>query len=267
MNFDNRGIKIYDVSFYQSLLFDGMKILPPEKQKHIDFVRMKSNGGISAVVIRAGQYNFKDPEFDLNWKNAKEAQIPRASYWFCDARDNGQRQAKLFWSFVKDDQPEGFLAADYERGSWTNWNELYNFISELQQLSGFPNEKIFVYTGYYYWSDFSPRDKSKLEWFGKYPLWMAWYTNNPADVKIPKPWNHLTLWQDATPSEGANAGVWSKEIDRNWLNGDKSVFDKYFQSSSLIEIPTPPEPQDIAKRVTELTVNYGGMKVRYDNVK
>ena len=73
MDFQNTGIKIYDVSFYQTVMFDyidGKRILlPPEKQKHIDFDKMRQKA--KAVIIKAGQRNYKDPAFDISWKNAK----------------------------------------------------------------------------------------------------------------------------------------------------------------------------------------------------
>ena len=119
MEFENQGIKLYDVSFYQTIIFEYVNskriLLPPEKQKHIDFVQMKTKA--RATILKCGQRDYKDPAFDIGWKNAKEAGIPRGSYWFCDKFNTPKNQAKLYWSYLKDDFGEGIHAADFESGS------------------------------------------------------------------------------------------------------------------------------------------------------
>ena len=162
-NFVDTGIFGLDVSWYQD---------DNNTPQGIDFERMKEVG-TSFVIPKAGQLNYSDEDFRTNWEGAKRAGIPRGSYWFCDDSSNGVSQARKYWSLIKDDTGEGIHAADYENGSWTDWNQLYNFISEFQQLSGFPNERIAIYTGYYYWREFSPRLTYQLEWFGKYKLCIA----------------------------------------------------------------------------------------------
>ena len=120
MDFQNKGIKLYDVSFYQTVMFDyidGKRILLSEdKQKHINFEQMKTKS--KAVIIKCGQRNYKDPAFDVSWENAKKAKFLRGSYWFCDKYDTGKNQARLYWSYLKNDIGEGILSADFETGSW-----------------------------------------------------------------------------------------------------------------------------------------------------
>ena len=48
-----------------------------------------------------------------------------------------------------------------------------------------------VYTSYYFARDAIKTD----ERFKKYPLWLAWYTNDFTKVKIPKPWDKIKMWQ------------------------------------------------------------------------
>lgn len=241
MIFDNHYLKIYDVSFYQTIMFDyqiGKRILlPPEKQKHINFEQMKKKA--SACIIKVGQRNYSDPAFEISWKNAKQAGIPRGSYWFCDKFEKPKNQALMYWSLIKNDIPEGIVAVDFETGSWTDLNSLYVFINDLQQASGLPNEKIVIYTNYYFFME--AIQNANRDWFGKFPLWIASYTSNPENVRIPSMWKESLLWQYGTPV-GEDAGVHSREIDGNYFNGNKEKFEKYFgkSSDSIPEIVVPP---------------------------
>lgn len=254
MEFDNQNIELLDVSFYQAIRRDQFgKLLPPEQQKAIDFVKMK-NSGISAVVIRAGQHTYRDSEFVTSWENARLAGIPRAAYWFCDKDSSPQSQAQLFWEIVKNDPPEGFLAGDIEYGSWTKLDSWYVFFNELQQISGLPNEKIFFYTNYYFFEENTIARRnttSQKKWFSdRYPLWLAGYAKTPSGIKIPGTWKRATLWQDGTPSVGLDVGVWSKEVDHNYLNGGADEFNKYFGGEPMNNENPIPENNDPVVVVT-----------------
>lgn len=258
MIFDNQGIKVSDTSKYQVIMYDNKNVLLPiEKQKHIDYQKMKQY--FSATILKCGQRDYKDPAFEINWKRAKEANIPRSSYWFCDYRTKGKTQAQLYWSYIKKDMGEGFLSADFEVGSWTGWKELYNFIEELQQLSSLPSDKIFIYTGYYYFMEFYPRGSAQQEWFSKYPLWIASYTSgNPEYVKIPPLWKKAVLWQNGTPVIGYQTGVHSREIDHNIFNGGKKDFEYFFNNG--IPIEASPSTLSIKKK---MIVDFSNEKFEY----
>lgn len=223
MNFTDCGIFGFDVSRWQDVNATPQKI---------DFVKMKEYGA-SFVVIKVGQLALPDEDFADNWLNAKTAGIPRSAYWFCDKNASGKAQASKFWNLVRNDQPEGMLYADYENGSWTDWNQLYAFLYELQQLSGYPSSRIGIYTGYYYWAGHSPTNSLSLSWFSKFPLWLAWYSENPAYVKIPKPWTECLLWQSGTPAIGLEVGAESREIDYNKFNGDAEKFKQFMGGEAV----------------------------------
>lgn len=219
MDFQNNGIFGFDVAFYEDA---------PDTPQGIDFVKMK-NYGASFVGIKVGQDYYSDPTFSTNWTNAKLAGLPRLGYWFGDYDSSGQSQALKFWNLIKNDLGEGPLFVDYEDRSWTNWNELYNFISEFQSLSGLPNNRIGIYTGGY-WLDHRPTNSTQLNWFSQFPLWLAWYTSNAANVVVPAPWTQCLLWQDGTPSIGLDVGVESREVDHNIFNGDANKFSSIFRA-------------------------------------
>lgn len=228
MIFTDKGLFGFDVSFYQD---------NNETPTRIDFVKMR-NYGVSFVNIKAGQLTYSDEDWKYNWEESRKAGLNRGSYWFCDKYDTGVAQARKYWELLKGDVGEGIHFADYEGGSWTDWNQLYNFLSEFQQKSGLPDERIGIYTGYYYWVKYSPLLTSKLNWFSKYPLWLAWYTSNINDVQIPKPWKECLMWQSGTPAIGFQVGVESREIDYNLFNGDLEKLKKYYGSVVIAEPPT-----------------------------
>jgi hypothetical protein len=238
MQFENRGIEGPDLSFYQG---------NPEKGQFVDFAKMKERG-VWFAIFKVGQDFWLDPAFVYNWSHAKANGIPRGAYWFLDKDGEGKRQAEIFWNAIKDDQPEGPLVVDFEDGSG-GWRLLYDFIFHLQQLSGYPPERIWIYTGYYYWLEHRPdpiREIASLTWFGQFPLWLAAYTDlaNVDDVKVPYPWVTALLWQRGTTVVwGPDYGVYSLELDWNTLNGDIEVYKKHWRTD-VIPDQSEEEPQE-----------------------
>lgn len=203
-------VDLADVSFWQG---------------DIDFRQMKKSG-VSGVIIRAGQNTWIDKRFGENWIKAKEAGVPRGSYWFYDSRAKPEAQADLYSEAVKGDDGELPLVADYEesyRGKFAGWKNLYNFLERLKRNNR--NKKIWIYTGYWYWMAYGPMSNpAALTYFRNYPLWIAAYTTVPARVRIPRPWRDAILWQWGTPAEGVARGVQSKEIDMNKFIGTAEEF-------------------------------------------
>jgi GH25 family lysozyme M1 (1,4-beta-N-acetylmuramidase) len=154
MVFDDRGIVGADIAYYEANPLQG---------QYMNFQKMK-NYGVSFVIIKAGQWNFADPAFRVNRIAARDAGIPRAFYWFLDYRGKGKDQAQKFWSLISDDPGEGPLIVDFELGSG-NWRILWDFIVELQVLSKYTADRIWIYTGYYYWKDFGPQTAAERRAF------------------------------------------------------------------------------------------------------
>lgn len=229
MNFNDKGIEGFDVSRYQD---------SDTTPQMIDFNKMKAYGA-TFVISKAGQYYWQDPDFSYNWRESEKAGLARASYWFGDVRDTGVNQARKYWQILTDNGFKGEpCVIDYEHGSWTDWNELYNFIAEFQRLSGLPDERFFIYTGFPYWIEHSPLVPSTLDWFEKHPLWLAWYTSESANVVVPPPWTDVLLWQDGTPPIGKLVGAESEEIDHDKFNGDITKFYQYFIKGNTNPPPT-----------------------------
>jgi hypothetical protein len=197
---------------------------------------------VRGIFIKSSQADYQDPQFVNNWNGAKSVGLPRGPYHFYDSRREPKLQANVFWNRWKGDHPELMPVIDYEEsygGAWKGVANLKIFLEELMRLSGLPKDRMIVYTGYYYWLANSTTNTTLLNWFGDFNLWLAWYTTNPAFVKIPAPWKEskLLLWQWGTPVWGEELGAGSKEIDANWFIGTEEDYQRIF---GLSESGDPP---------------------------
>ena len=89
-------------------------------------------------------------------------------------------------------------------GSVAQWARTW--LQEVERLTG---RTPMIYTGYYFWRDSvgGPTD------FGRYPLWVASWTNAPAPALIPSGWSTWTFWQYT--STGSSAGIpWTTDLNR-----------------------------------------------------
>ena len=212
------SVQLADVSFYQGT---------------IDFQQMATQ--LHGVVIRAGQRTWVDSKFRENWTKAKAADLPRGSYWFYDSREKPENQAALWWAQVKDDPGELVHVADFEEsygGPYGRVAHFRIFLQEFQRLSGLSDDRIAIYTGYYWWLNRVGDDP----FFKRYSLWIAWYTSGMSVVRVPAPWTEsdLLLWQHTASGDGPEHGVSSQEIDLNWYC---CTLSDYIQRFGLSEPP------------------------------
>ena len=234
MNFiPNPTVILPDVSFYQD---------DNTTTKKIDFVKMKA-AGAGGVIIRAGQNSWVDPDFPDYWIAAKQAGLLRGTYWFYDSRSTPQTQVNLWKSVVGTDYPELGFYVDLEESyggvykGEANWKTFMNALDVA-----FPQKRKSIYTANWWWSQQVVND---ISFWSKYPLWVAGYTTNPANVILPKPWTSAKLWQYTDKGNGNLYGVESLNIDLNYYNGTLEQFNLEFG----VTIPPAPtttfEPFDL----------------------
>ena len=209
-----------DYSFYQY----GWNSSITQIERYIDFneTAKKTKG----VILRAGQNTWKDKAFDVSWRNAKSAGLLRGSYWFYDSRAHPKRQAEKYVEVLGNDPGEMEMWCDFEeryKGEYTGWRHWYTFMENIRQM--LPNKQLGVYTGYYYWQEFA----AGVDYFGQYPLWIAWY--NPAPPRIPSIWNDWLLWQYTDDYPSAGWGAESNEIDMNYFAGTEAEFTSRYGES------------------------------------
>lgn len=214
-----------DVSYWQDI---------DKTPQQINFVQMK-NAGAKYVVIRAGQNLWPDPDFSYNWANARIAGLPRGSYWFYDSRVSPEQQAALWASLIGTDKPELEIFIDLEEnflGPYSGYSGWKRMILKLEEL--LPGQKIGIYTSHGYINGKIPT--SEYAFFGKYILWLAYWTKDedgnfspiPEYVQIPKPWTQMTFWQWGTPVWGLQFGCESLEIDMNEFMGTQEQFEQRY---------------------------------------
>ena len=202
-------------------------------QAEIDFTKMKS-GGLAGVICKCGQADYPDPKFGTNWLRARGV-LPRGTYWYFDSRVSPQKQAQLWADLIRADPGELPHFADFEEnygGPYGGSRNFRIFLEEFKRLSGLPDDRIAIYTGYYYWIGTVP--VAEMDWFGRFDLWLPWYTTNPANVRIPRPWTQakLLFWQFTDSGDGIRFGVSSRELDLNYfVNGNQSAYITRFNIS------------------------------------
>lgn len=202
------NFKLPDISFWQD---------DPTTTQGINFVKMAEM--TRGVIIRAGQGTYEDKVFQTSWKNAKQAGLIRGSYWFYDSRVNPKRQAEKWVEIMGNDTGEMEMWCDFEDrygGQYTGWRHWFDFVERIRAL--LPNQKLGVYTGYYYFQEFA----AGVRYFAQFPLWIAWY--NPEEPLIPPIWDTWTYWQFTSNGDGALFGVESQDIDLSYFNGNESEF-------------------------------------------
>ncbi len=176
-----------------------------------DFAFMKADEGPGSP---GGAY-YTNPYFKQDWNGAAAAGLYRGAYHYGrpklplstaveDARHfvsvTGTMQGGLDLPPVLDFEENGGLAP----GDVAQWAR--NWLQEVERLTG---RTPMIYTGYYFWRDSvgGPTD------FGRYPLWVASWTNAAAPALIPSSWSTWTFWQ--WTSTGSSAGIpWTTDLNR-----------------------------------------------------
>ena len=173
------------------------------------------------VIIRAGQGGWLDP-YAVEHLVESKGKLKRGVYWFYDDRYKPAHQAELLAGLLEWESIELGIWLDYERdygGAYGSWRNFHTFLTEVKRL--LPQYEVGIYTGYYYWLDKVPEEG--WQYFKDCPLWLAWYTDNEADVWIPQPWTEMTMWQFTESGDGFAYGLdplVKKAIDLNEVFGE-----------------------------------------------
>ena len=249
---------ILDISFYQDN--------PDTKSIFVNFDKMKLNA--DGVIFRVGQAEWEDKKLKEYLDASSNVGILTGGYWYYDNRYSPEKQADLCSSIVdkysiKFNLP---LFADFEDrriSSFSGWDNWYRFMERLKK--NLPDVKIGVYTGYYYWLEFCPKEKSQRDYFGKFPLWIAQYPYDRhvdsslySNPKIPEnTWKDWVFWQVSDRGDGHHFGVESSRVDVNYFNG---TFEDFERSFGKVE-ETPEETKINYLNEKYFIINYKNKKV------
>lgn len=187
--------------------------------------------GVTFAAIRAtvGNY-YTDPQFALNWQNAKAAGILVTAYHVVTPDiDAGAQMARLKSVIGEDHWFDLPLVLDCEltRGKIpSDISENINNCADIAMDWGMARP--IIYTRQDWWDNHTlPSPHWKL-----YDLWVASYTSAPQPT-LPRDWSDWLIWQYTSKGDGPKYGASSKSIDLNRFNG----------TLPGVEPPEPPEPE------------------------
>lgn len=208
-------VRFPDVSYYQG---------------EINFETLAAK--TKAVIMRAGQGAWVDPEFKRNYVEAKKYGLKRGIYIFYDDRKSPQEHFAMLEKLLDEfGLPEMEIWVDWENTYGGQHKGLKNVVALMELIEKkYSTAQVGLYTGYYWFMDNS---NSVLNFFQyRYlkdrPLWLAWYSPDISHVKIPYPWTYMRSWQYGTPSIGRDMGVQSAEIDMNLLVDPTASFEQLY---------------------------------------
>jgi len=194
----------------------------------IDWYKVQQAGYKFAFIKCSQTYN--DPKFFEHWRDARLSGMPRGAYHFYDPRYKSPKaQAELFFTSLGNDLGELPFILDielYTSGPYYGSRYWYDYLERLNQLSG--NHPAMIYTAYYFWNNnvYRPPAVVDVNYFGKYPLWIANY--GVSQPLVPKPWTNWLFWQydEKTLIDGVYDEIGRKtECDVDLFNGTDAQFE------------------------------------------
>ena len=232
--------------------------------EHPDFIQMAKHA--DGTILRAGQGGWIDRVFKANAK-ASGGHLPRGAYWFYDGRFKPVNQVDLLLDAIDGVILELPIFGDYERsygGPYDGWKGYYDFMRILGDA--LPDQRLGVYTGYYYWREMVPESAHSL--FADYYLWEANY-NKLEWVKIPKPWTKMDMWQYSEQGDGIKFGLdplVKKAIDLNQFMGDDAAWAE-FGGDIVTPLPdVPPVVDEPVEPPIELPSQWKGEVTSWSGV-
>lgn len=196
-------------------------------QGNVNMKRVKTEGGVKRVILRAGWgKNGIDPKYDANAQAMLNLEIPGGIYWFSYAYtelmalDEGRfavAAAKKYWK-------KCYIAYDFEYDSVNNARKngvnvtktmattfAINFLTVVAEAGFTP----VLYLNQDYWNNYFDVDKIK-SFIPGLKIWYAcWYNSNKTDVVTPLPASikkNVDIWQYS--SKGQVPGI-SGNVDMN----------------------------------------------------
>lgn len=212
-------------------------------QGNIDFDRMRSK--TDYIILKASQADYPDPKLSRNISECNRVGLPYGLYHFYDDRVSPSVQANRFASYA-DGAVE--LWCDWEKTYGGKYPLLRDVVAFMQRVEDLTGKSVGMYTGYYWFLENSnaTTNAGQYKYLATRPLWLAWYTHDHTNtgienVRIPKPWTDMDVWQYGTPAIGFDMGAESREIDMNERVGKP-----------------PTEPVTV-----RLVADYNGKKIEY----
>jgi GH25 family lysozyme M1 (1,4-beta-N-acetylmuramidase) len=191
-----------------------------------------------AVILRVGQNEWKDLEFETFYAAAHRVGLLVGGYFFYDGRATPEKQAAVIIAAMQGKYFEMELFIDWEHNYGGQYEGLPNVVSLMQKVeaAGVKCKAVGLYTGYYFFVESSnaTTNAAQYTYLKQRPLWLAWYAS-ASIVKVPAPWTNWTHWQYGTPT--VSWGQPTAELDMNRHNGTREQFAARYMVGEIF----PPE--------------------------
>ena len=199
---NNYSIHGIDVSKYQEVIdWDNVKAMNVEGiQIRFAFIKATEGNGN------------RDRYFKRNWKNSRDAGLPRGAYHFFIATKSGKTQAENFIKSVELQPGDLPPVLDVEQTYGVPVKKLRQRVKEfLDAVENYYGVRPIIYTNVDFY------DQVLKDEFDEYPLWVAHYLQKERP-RIVRNWH---FWQYS--EEGHVNGIYYK-VDFNAFNGDSTAF-------------------------------------------
>jgi len=222
----------------------------------VDFLKMLAFGA-RFLILRCG-YGIKIDERFEEYIAAAYGVLPLATYHFYDPIYDPVAQAKKVIAILEPHKHK-------IRRVWLDlefwWTGAYSdpkYWKTYRDTIKAAGYKVGWYTRKTWWDS---RVGVYAAEFAKDPLWAAQY--NAVLNLIPKGWLKATVWQEGTPAIGLEAGVGSREIDRNLWNDEMDFLSEW----GVIAPPPDPLPyQKVSRYGSYVYVAFGDPKTDHTHV-
>lgn len=231
----------------------------------VDWKAVAKSGATFGIAKASEGSHTQDSYFSNNWKYMKDAGLlVRGAYHYAHTDNDPLKDAANFVDTVTKAGglgPHDILALDAEdvcaaskkvsAKATADW--CLKFVKEVQRLSGLPNNRIWVYTGAWWWN---PRAGAS-DVLKEYPLWVSAYVAGNEPPKVGG-WSTWTVWQYT--SGGTVAGV-AGRCDVSRYNGTLESFKNLvgFAAPPVVKPPSP-KPPVVTPPVTKPTVSLAKVK-------
>lgn len=198
-DFEVHGI---DVSKYQKRINWKLVRQMNDRGLQLRFAFMKATEGTDII----------DPQFDRNWKKAREAGMVVGAYHFFRQSSTGHEQALFFMRQVQLKAGDLPPVLDVETFQGADASAFLDEVAVwLKVVENAYHQKPIIYTnaGFY--------NRYLAGRFDDYPLWVAHYQNRNSP-RVSRPWQ---FWQH---NEGGRANGISTMVDFNVFNGTLEQF-------------------------------------------
>jgi lysozyme len=202
-------------------------------------------GRIAFAFIKATEgTTIRDPDFAINWQQAKAIGIVRGAYHFAHPANGAATEARAFVDQVRAHglNPGDLLALDLETTDNLSPARVSEFARNwCADVTAATGHTPVVYTF------LSFAQQGNCAGLGHYPLWIAEPSAPAGRPVVPRPWSTWTFHQYGTAQVGTNI------VDVNVFHGDNAAL-KAFAN------PAPPVPKEEAE-VQSGTLNNGASAV------